>query len=96
MQDTTRKLTRNTIKPVLAFIGGWDSDIHSLNTAGATFYEFTLDTYNSHNSWRGGFSYGLSGCYSYNGVANEAYAVNLSNGDIYDLDTKQIIMNVKG
>lgn len=51
-----RKLTKQTIKPVVQFIGGWSGDIHSVNTRGATHYEFTLDTYNGKNSFNGGFS----------------------------------------
>jgi hypothetical protein len=89
-----RKLTKQTIKPVLSFIKGWSSDIHSFNTLGADFYEFTLDTYNGKNSFSGGFSWGLDGCYNYNNEPNEQYAINLKTKEVYDLDTKQIIMQV--
>ena len=89
-----RKLTKQSIKPVLKFVGGWSSDIHSLNTRGADFYEFTLDTYNGKNSWHGGFSWGLDGCYNYQNEPNEAYAINLNTGEVYDLATKQVIMEV--
>lgn len=84
-----RKLTKQTIKPILKFIGGWDSDIHSLNTQGASFYSFTLDTYNGKNSWQGGWDYWLDDALKY-----ETYALEFETGNIYDQD-KQIIMNIK-
>jgi len=90
-----RKLTRQTIKPVLKFIGNWGNDIYSLNTSGADFYEFTLDTYDGHNSWQGGFSYGFDDCYNYNDKPNEQYAISLKTGDVYDLETKSILFSIK-
>lgn len=89
------KLTKQTIKPVLKFISGWGNDIHSLNTKGADFYEFTLDTYNGKNSWQGGFSWGLEGCYNYKNEPNEQFAINLNTGEVYELSTKKIVMQVK-
>jgi len=95
-----RKLNRTTIKPVLKYIDGWDSDIHSLNTPGADFYEFTLDVYNGKNSWQGGFSWGLDGCYSnkydnnfeiVSSKPNEAYAIDLKSNRVYDLTTRKVI-----
>lgn len=90
-----RKLTRQTIKPVLRHIAGWSSGIHSLNTPGADFYEFTLDTYNGHNSFSGGWSWGLDGCYNYSGEPNAAYAIDLKTGDVYDLAMKTIVMEAQ-
>ena len=89
-----RKLTKQTIKPVLQFVANWGSDVHSLNTPGADFYEFTLDTYDGHNSFSGGFSWGLDGCYNYNGQPNEAYAIDLKNKCVYDLSTRKIVMSL--
>ena len=87
-----RKLTKQTIKPVLRFIKGWSSDIHSMNTPGADFYEFTLDTYNGKNSFCGGWSWGLDGCYNYNNKPNQIYAIDIKNNKVYDLTTRKIIM----
>lgn len=83
-----RTLNRTTIKPISKFLGGWSSDIHSLNTVGAKFYGFTLDTYNGKNSWSGGFDWWLDDALKY-----EMYAIELSTGNIYD-QNKKIIMNV--
>lgn len=90
-----RKLTKQTIKPVLKFIGGWSGSIFSFNTTGADFYEFTLDSYNGKPSWTGGFSRGLDGCYNHDGQPHEQYAIDLNSGDVYDLATKKIVMNGK-
>lgn len=92
---TTRKLTRQTIKPVLKYINVWPSSIYSMNTPGADFYEFTLDYYNGKPSFSGGFSWGLNGCYNYKNEPNEQYAIDIKNGDVYDLSTKKILFNVK-
>lgn len=84
-----RKLTKQTIKPVLKFIGGWGSDIHSMNTTGAKFYGFTLDTYKGRNSWQGGFDWWLDDALKY-----EMYALEFETGNVYD-QKKQVIMNIK-
>lgn len=91
----TRKLNANTIKPVLRHIAGWGNDIHSLNTPNADFYEFTLDVYNGKNSFSGGMTWGLDGCYDHNGEPHEAYAIDLKTGEVYDLATKLVIMEVQ-
>lgn len=94
MNTLERKLTINTIKPVVRFVGGWGSDIHSLNTQGADFYHFTLDYYNDKPSFGGGFAWGLDGCYSYDDQPFDHYAINLNTGDVIDLDTKDILFNL--
>lgn len=91
-----RKLTKQTIKPVLKFLGGWGSDIHSFNTEGAKLYHFTLDTYNGKNSWQGGFAWSMGGCYNYNNEPFDAYALEFDTGNVYDLNTKQVIMQLQG
>lgn len=103
-----RKLTKQTIKPVLRFIGDWCFDIHSLNTEGAKFYSFTLDTYNGKNNFSGGFDWSLDGCYPYNSKWDinseqpfydynkpyEDYAIDLETKEVWDLHTRKIIMQV--
>lgn len=84
-----RKLTKQTIKPVLKFVSGWDGCIYSMNTKGAKYYGFTLDTYNGKNSWQGGFDWWLEDALKY-----EAYAINLETGIVYD-SNKNIIMQTK-
>ena len=84
-----RKLTKQTIKPVVRFIGGWSGDIHSWNTKGAKFYSFTLDTYNGKNSWQGGFDWWLEDALEY-----EMYALELATGNVYD-QNQNIVMNVQ-
>lgn len=84
-----RKLTKNTIKPVIKFIGGWSSDIHSLNTQGAKYYSFTLDTYNGKNSWQGGFDWWLEDALKY-----EVYAIELESGNVYN-QAKEVVFNIK-
>lgn len=84
-----RKLTRQTIKPIQKFIGGWDSDIHSLNTPGARYYSFTLDTYNGKNSWQGGFAWFLDDALKY-----EQYAISLETGEVYGQD-KNVVMQLE-
>lgn len=84
-----RKLTKNTIKPVLKFVGNWGSDIHSMNTEGAEFYSFTLDTYNGKNSWQGGFCWNL-----YDALRYEMYALELATGKVYN-QSKEVIMQVQ-
>jgi hypothetical protein len=84
-----RRLNKTTIKPVLKFIGNWNSDVHSLNTAGAKYYSFTLDTYNGKNSWRGGFDWWLD-----DALEHEMYAIELGTGRVFDQD-KTIIMQLE-
>lgn len=95
-----RTLNKTTIKPILKFIGAWDRDIHSLNTQGASHYHFTLDKYEDKNSWRGGFAWGLDGCYVEYGLNKrmpcDEYAIELSTGDVYKLDDKKIILKTRG
>lgn len=95
MIDTVKSLNKNTIKPVLRFIGSWDSNIYSLNTQGASFYHFTLDSYNGKNSFTGGFAWSLSGCYSYDNTPYDQYAIDLKTLDVYNLNDKTIIFNAK-
>ena len=83
-----RKLNKTTIKPVIKFIDGWGSDIHSLNTPGAKYYSFTLDTYNGKSSWQGGFDWWLDDALKY-----EQYAIEFETGDVYD-QNKKIVMNI--
>lgn len=96
MISTARKLTKQTIKPVIKFIGGWGSNIHSLNTKGAEYYHFTLDTYKGKNSFTGGFAWSLDGCYDYNNQAYDEYAINLETGIITNLETKETVFTVEG
>lgn len=84
-----RKLTKNTIKPIIKFIGGWSSDIHSLNTPGAKYYSFTLDTYNGKNSWQGGFDWWLDDALKY-----EMYAIELESGNVFN-QAKEVVFNIK-
>lgn len=82
----SRKLTRQTIKPVLKFVGGWGNSMYSLNTQGAKYYSFTLDTYNGQNSWQGGFDWWLDDALKY-----EQYALEIATGKIYD-QNKNVVM----
>lgn len=84
-----RTLNKTTIKPVIKFIGGWSSDIHSLNTQGAKYYSFTLDTYNGKNSWHGGFDWWLDDALKY-----EMYTIELESGDVYN-QAKEVVFNIK-
>ena len=77
-----RKLTRQTIKPVLHYTRV------NVNSGFYKFYHFTLDTYNGNNSFQGGTAYTLGDCYQYNGEPLDAYAVNLETGDVIDLKTR--------
>ena len=86
-----RKLTKQTIKPVVRFIGGWSSDIHSFNTTGAKFYSFTLDTYNGKNSFQGGFDYWLDDALKY-----EQYAIDLATGKVYDQEQNVVMQLNEG
>jgi hypothetical protein len=83
-----RKLNKTTVKPVLKFVGNWGSDIHSMNTQGAKYYSFTLDTYNGKNSWQGGFDWWLDDALKY-----EMYALELETGKIYN-QAKKVVMVV--
>ena len=83
-----RKLTKNTIKPILKFIGDWGGSMYSLNTKGAKYYSFTLDTYNSKNSWQGGFDWWLD-----DALKHEQYAIELDTGKVYN-QAKQVIMQL--
>lgn len=80
-----RKLTRQTVKPVVSYIKA------NVNSG---LYHFTLDTYNGINSFQGGTAYDLDGCYQYNGKPLDAYAVQLDTGDVIDLATKQVVFTV--
>lgn len=92
-----RKLTKQTIKPVV-------SHVRDINSGFYKFYHFTLDTYNGRNSFQGGSAYDLDGCYSTEFEPNtfnrlytkpfDAYALNLDNGDVIDLSTKEAVMTV--
>ena len=83
-----RKLTKQSIKPVLKFVGGWGSDIHSMNTKGAKYYGFTLDTYNGKNSWQGGFDWWLDDALKY-----QVYAIELATGNVYN-QQKEVVFNI--
>lgn len=84
-----RKLTKTTIKPVLTFVRGWGANVHSMNTRGAQFYGFTLDTYNGKNSFQGGFDWSLEDALRYG-----AHAIELATGNVYDRD-QNIVMTVE-
>lgn len=84
-----RNLNKNTIKPIIKFLGGWGNSIYSLNTEGAKYYSFTLDTYKAKNSWQGGFGWFLDDALKY-----EMYAIEIATGDVYN-QNKEIVMNVK-
>ena len=87
-----RKLTKQSIKPIIGFVKGWSNDIHSLNTVGSDHYHFTLDTYKGKNSFQGGFAWGLNGCYSLINKAYDQYALNLKTGDVHNLETEEVVM----
>lgn len=84
----TRKLTKQTIKPVLKFLGGWNSNIYSLNTQGAKYYHFTLDTYNGKNSFQGGFDWWLEDSLKY-----DMYAVEFETGNVFN-QSKEVVFNI--
>lgn len=84
-----RKLTKQTIKPILRFISGWSSDIHSMNTPGAKYYSFTLDTYNGKNSFQGGFDWWLEDAIKY-----DMYAIELATGDVFN-QSKEVVFKVQ-
>lgn len=83
-----RALNKNTVKPILRFVGNWGNDIHSLNTPGAEYYSFTLDTYKGKNSWQGGFDWWLG-----DALKHEMYALELKTGKIYN-QSKKVVMQV--
>ncbi len=83
-----RKLTKQTIKPIIKFIGGWSNSLYSVNTLGAKFYSFTLDTYNGKNSFQGGFDYQLDVALNY-----EMYAIELATGKVYN-QQKEVVMQL--
>lgn len=86
-----RKLTKNTIKPVLKYLDTWDG-IHRLNTADCKVYHFTLDYYNDKPSFQGGFSHSLDGCFNYNHRPYDAYAIDIDKMVVYDLLNNNIAM----
>lgn len=76
----TRKLTKQTVRPVLRFVYcEWGNSIYSLNTTGSKYYGFTLDKYKGKNSWQGAFLDDLSDALEY-----QQYALCIKTGDIYD------------
>lgn len=87
----SRKVTKQSIIPVLKFIDGWDKDIHSLNTPGAKYYHFTLDKYNGKNSFTGGFATDISDCYNYNGVPYDEYVINMITKEVTKLQNHNTI-----
>ena len=89
---TTRKLTKQTIKPVIKVIDEW---YPKLGSKGADYCHFTLDTYKGKNSFTGGFSSSLDGCYDYNNQAYDEYAINLETGIIINLETKETVFTVE-
>jgi hypothetical protein len=84
-----RKLNKTTIKPILKYIGNRSSDIHSLNSPGALYYSFTLDTYNGKNDFRGGFDWHLDDAIKY-----EMYALEFKTGNVYD-HNKNVVMKIE-
>lgn len=84
-----RELTKQTIKPVMRFINSWGNDIHSLNTNGARYYGFTLDTYKGKKSWQGGFDWYLDSA-----LKHEQYAIDLDTGKVYN-QNGQVIMQLQ-
>lgn len=89
-----RKLNRNTIKPVLKYCRGQQLGIHAWNVTSTNFYHFTLDTYQGKNSFRGGFSDTLLGCYSLDDKPFDDYAINNNTNEVYDLATGQVVLTV--
>ena len=84
-----RKLTKQTIKPVISYVKT------NVNSGYYKFYSFTLDTYNGKNDFSGGAVYDLSDCYLIaTDKPRDAYALDLTNGDVYSLYTKKVIMQV--
>jgi len=89
-----RKLTKNTIRPVLRWLDAWPGSIYSLNTSGDKFYHFTLDYYNGKPSWQGGFAYDLGGCFDYNGESYGEYALDMATGDVIRLSDQKTVFNI--
>lgn len=83
-----RKLTKQSIKPVLRFVGNWGGSMYSFNTPGAKYYHFTLDTYNGKNSFKGGFDWWLDDALKY-----DMYALEFSTGNVFN-QSKEVVFNV--
>ena len=81
-----KKLTKQTIKPVLSYIKQY---------VNSRYYHFTLDTYNGKNSFQGGTTNHIKDCYHYNGKPLDAYAIDTVTGEVVDLNTKTIVMTIK-
>lgn len=60
-----------------------------MNTSGAKYYSFTLDTYKGKNSWSGGFDWWLDDALKY-----EMYAIELESGKIFN-QAKEVVFNIK-
>mgnify|MGYP007112203087 CR=1 FL=1 len=90
----TRKLTRQTIRPVLHYTRV------NVNSGFYKWYHFTLDYYGDKPSFQGGAAYDLDGCYAVprydrgetRGKPFDQYAINLETGDVLDLATGEIVM----
>lgn len=92
---TKRKLTKNTIKPVIRFLTEeWPASIYSFNTTNGNYYHFTLDYYNGKPSWQGGFAYDIHGCFSYDGVPYDDYCLNMATGAVFSLNTFNEAFNI--
>lgn len=85
----SRKLTKNTIKPVIRYV-----KTH-VNSGYYKFYHFTLDYYNGQPNFQGGTAYDLDGCYSYDDKPLDQYALDLETGAVIDLKSKLTIMRVQ-
>ena len=86
--DTMRQLTKQTIRPVLHYVRV------NVNSGFYKWYHFTLDYYNEKPDFQGGTAYDLDGCYHYNGKPLDQYAINLETGEVVELATKEIVMEV--
>lgn len=92
--DHMRKLTKQTIKPVVHFTKV------NVNSGYYKWYHFTLDYYNDKPSFQGGTAYDLDGCYTTprydkgetQGKPFDQYAINLETGDVIELSSKKIVM----
>ena len=90
----SRKLTKQTIKPVLSYVDGLNGG----------YYHFTLDTYQGHTSFTGGVADDLNDCYIANFKPDsferiydrplDEYALSLETGVVYRLSDKTPVMTV--
>lgn len=82
----TRKLTKQTIKPILHYTKT------NINSEYHKAYAFTLDYYDSKPSWQGMIHHTVEDAMTM--PYTEQYVLDLDTGKVYDTNTKQVVMEV--